>query len=134
MKVAFGRMEHGFCLKFDNGVKLSTMFGQHHFCDNHNSFMESEYFDAKIPLFCDNVEVLVFNDKKRALTGWQEDIFGDDDPQDDVRGYVNLTQWLQLVDWCKNWKEKTLRARLVESRNRLPSIVLEEHDSYVALG
>ena len=41
MKVAFGRMEHGFCLKFDNGVKLSTMFGQHHFCDNHNSFVET---------------------------------------------------------------------------------------------
>lgn len=127
MKVAFGRMKHGFCLKFDNGLKLSTM----HFCDNYGLEMTDEnevvvfwedakaplfkvasdclpsrWMGAKAPLLSDNVEVAVFSDKKKFITGWQEAVFGNDSPQDDVRGYVNLPQWLQLVDWCKNWKEK----------------------------
>jgi hypothetical protein len=122
---AFGRFDNGFTLTFENGLVLSTRFGPGNYCDNHawltrsadcdnhenwsewtkeNSHMASESMDN---LFSDTVEVGVWDsdtrDPRNWVSGWQEAVFDDADPYDDVRGYVTMPEWLQIVEWCRAW-------------------------------
>ena len=107
---AFGRFDNGFTLTFENGLVLSTRFGAGNYCDNHeiniSSHMASKSMGGN--LFSDTVEVGVWDnakpDPRNWVNGWQEVVFDIADPYDDVRGYVTMPQWLQIVDWCRAWK------------------------------
>ena len=107
---AFGSFDNGFTLTFENGLVLSTRFGPGNYCDNHemNISSLSEFMGN---LFSDTVEVGVWDnakpDSRCWVNGWQEVVFdvADADPYDDVRGYVTMPEWLQIVDWCRAWKQ-----------------------------
>ena len=112
----FGRYDNGFTLKFDNGLVLSTRFGGMNYCENKAQggvldYLAREPSDA--PLFSDDAEVAVwFGDSTPAdnncewENGWQTAIFGDESPTDDVRGHIIFSEWLQVVDWCRNWQSE----------------------------
>ena len=109
---AFGRFDNGFTLTFENGLVLSTRFGPGNYCDNYemtNSIDMHMGSESMGNLFSDTAEVGVWDnaklDPRSWVTGWQEVVFDIADPYDDVRGYVSLAEWLQIVDWCKEWKQ-----------------------------
>ena len=108
---AFGRFDNGFTLTFENGLVLSTRFGAMNYCENKSTVLEA-FTDERdgTPLISANAEVAVWLDNAGSETshdwvnGWQEVVFDDADPSDDVRGWVTMAQWLQIVDWCRAWK------------------------------
>ncbi len=108
---AFGSYDNGFTLTFENGLVLSTRFGAMNYCENHSGVLDAlakRHDDT--PLFSDNAEVAVWlnnaesNGSHDWENGWQEVVFGDANPSDDVRGWVTMAEWLQIVDWCRAWK------------------------------
>ena len=108
---AFGRFNNGFTVTFENGLVLSTRFGAMNYCENHSGVLDAlakRHDDT--PLFSDNAEVAVWlnnaesNGSHDWENGWQEVVFGDANPSDDVRGWVTMAEWLQIVDWCRAWK------------------------------
>lgn len=108
----FGRFDNGFTLTFENGLVLSTRFGPGNYCDNHEMDISSHMDN----LFSNTVEVGVWDSDSREprnwVNGWQEAVFDDVrevvfdvvDPYDDVRGYVTMPEWLQILEWCRAWK------------------------------
>ena len=106
----FGRYDNGFTLTFENGLVLSTCFGAMNYCENRGAptHLRGGILDAS--LFSDNAEVSVWLNNAESngsydwVNGWQEVVFGDADPADDVRGWVAMAEWLQIVDWCRTWK------------------------------
>ena len=108
---AFGRFDNGFTLTFENGLVLSTRFGAMNYCENRSGVLDAlaEHHDDT-PLFSDNAEVAVWlnNDETDAsydwINGWQKVVFGDAAASIDIRGWVTMPEWLQIVDWCKEWK------------------------------
>ena len=114
---AFGRFDNGFTLTFENGLVLSTRFGPGNYCDNHEMNISSQMASESMgSLFSDTVEVGVWDsdprDPRNWVNGWQEAVFDDVrevvfdvvDPYDDVRGYVTMPEWLQILEWCRAWK------------------------------
>ena len=103
---AFGSFDNGFTLTFENGLVLSTRFGPGNYCDN--ARMNRESLGNLFSLFSDTVEVGVWvnakPDPRNWVNGWQEVVFDVADLYDDVRGYVTMPEWLQIVDWCRAWK------------------------------
>ena len=116
---AFGRYENGFTITFENGLVLSTRFGEMNYCENKSdalgTFAQRTLADkmADGPLLSDNAEVAVWrnrgttktNDARQWVTEWQQDIF-QDSMDSDVRGWVQIKNWLQLLDWCRNWQSE----------------------------
>ena len=114
----FGRFDNGFTLTFENGLVLSTRFGPGNYCDNHDAMNISSQMASESmgSLFSDTVEVGVWDsakhDPRNWVNGWQEAVFDDVrevvfdvvDPYDDVRGYVTMPEWLQILEWCRAWK------------------------------
>jgi hypothetical protein len=114
----FGRYDNGFTLTFENGLVLSTCFGAMNYCENRGgrtSIRGRRAFRGRMrgafsSMFSDNAEVSVWlnnaesNGSHDWVNGWQEVVFGDADPADDVRGWVAMAEWLQIVDWCRTWK------------------------------
>jgi hypothetical protein len=105
---AFGRFDNGFTLTFENGLVLSTRFGAQNYCENQGHPTTRDR--CRTLMFSDNAEVAVWLNNAESKTshdwvnGWQEVVFGDADPADDVRGWVAMAEWLQIVDWCRTWK------------------------------
>jgi|TARA_R110002110_G_scaffold38946_3_gene126330 hypothetical protein len=109
---AFGRYDNGFTLNFENGLVLSTRFGVMNYCENKSTNVPDDLNkeDNELPLVSANAEVAVWLNNSESKTsydwvnGWQEDVFDDAEPADDVRGWVTMSEWLQIVDWCRDWK------------------------------
>ena len=109
---AFGRFDNGFTLTFENGLVLSTRFGAMNYCENRSGVLDALAEVDNTPLFSDDAEVAVWWPRLHAesngshdwVNGWQEVVFDDADPPDDVRGWVTMAEWLQIVDWCRAWK------------------------------
>jgi len=107
---AFGRYENGFVITFENGLVLSTRFGSMNYCENKSATF-GERPHRPEPLVSDDAEVAVWlatpraghGDDRQWVTEWQQDIF-QDSMEDDVRGWVRIEDWLQLLDWCREWK------------------------------
>jgi len=57
-----------------------------------------------VGVWSNNDEAAVPPRDRDWVNGWQEVVFDVTDPYNDVRGYVNLAEWLQILDWCKEWK------------------------------
>ena len=107
----FGRYDNGFTLTFENGLMLSTRFGVMNYCENKSAALNAFNKERDgSPLVSDNAEVAVWLNNSESKTshdwvnGWQEVVFDDADPADDVRGWVTMAEWLQVVDWCRAWK------------------------------
>ena len=112
---AFGCYDNGFTLKFDNGLVLSTRFGKMNYCENRATVFE---YSPPAPggwdsLFSENAEVAVWNQNAAAVADagcrnwvneWQRDVFDDKSSTEDVRGWITFSEWLQVVDWCRNWE------------------------------
>jgi len=112
---AFGRFDNGFTLTFENGLVLSTRFGAMNYCENRAEGWEtlSKKLIAEVDntrMFSDNAEVAVWLNNSESKTfwvnGWQLAVFDDAGLSDDVRGWVSMAEWLQIVDWCRAWKPK----------------------------
>ena len=108
---AFGRFDNGFTLTFENGLVLSTRFGPDNYCNNNSAdYLDNLANTSITPLFSDDAEVAVWlnNDETDAsydwINGWQKVVFGDAAASIDIRGWVTMPEWLQIVDWCKEWK------------------------------
>ena len=111
---AFGRFDNGFTLTFENGLVLSTRFGAMNYCENRSGVLDALAEVDNTPLFSDNAEVAVWlnnaesNGSRDWVNGWQEVVFGAPPVfktyADDVRGWVAMAEWLQIVDWCRAWK------------------------------
>ncbi len=108
---AFGRYENGFTITFENGLVLSTRFGSMNYCENKSATFDAiETSTAPEPLVSDDAKVAVWlahtretADNRQWVTEWQQDVFHGSTDQD-VRGWVRVENWLQLLDWCREWK------------------------------
>ena len=106
---AFGCYNNGFTLTFENGLVLSTRFGKNNYCENQqDASIDFDNFKDEGTITSDNVEVGVWwsaeeesADDRGWETGWQADVFDDVAAGDDVRGWITFTDWLRVVDWCK---------------------------------
>lgn len=102
------RRNRGFFIDFDNGLVLSTQFGERNYCqnyDNHKSVLYCNNCDN--PLYSvssKDVEIAIFiEDDKGGVKKWMtQKILGD--LGDDVKGYVGLAEWLEILEKVKNWK------------------------------
>jgi hypothetical protein len=97
---AFGAFDNGFTLSFENGLVLSTRFGDRNYCDNNGGQSQAWPGSAGKGHFCmlsDTAEVGIWeNDEKEPrvwINGWQTDVFGIENPSDDVKGYVTIAEW-----------------------------------------
>ena len=107
---SFGRFDNGFTLTFENGLVLSTRFGAINYCENRAEVLKIPAKVDNTPLFSDNAEVAVWLNNSEPKTsrdwvnGWQEVVFDVAGLSDDVRGYVTMPEWLQIIDWCRAWE------------------------------
>ena len=107
---AFGSFDNGFTMTFENGLVLSTRFGAMNYCENRGDVLDALAEGDNTPQFSDDAEVAVWLNNSESETsrdwenGWQEVVFDTVDPADDVRGWVTMAEWLQIVDWCRAWK------------------------------
>ena len=110
---AFGRYDNGFTITFENGLVLSTRFGEMNYCENKSATLEDIDRSGREPLVSNDAEVAVWrdlsastaDDTRQWVTEWQRDIF-QDSMDSDVRGWVQIKNWLQLLDWCRNWQSE----------------------------
>ena len=110
---AFGRYDNGFTITFENGLVLSTRFGEMNYCENKSATLEDIGRSGREPLVSNDAEVAVWrdlsasttDDARQWVTEWQQDIF-QDSMNNDVRGWVQIKNWLQLLDWCRNWQSE----------------------------
>ena len=108
---AFACYENGFTLTFESGLVLSTRFGKFNYCENYQSVVPdwATHANVETPKFSasDTAEIGVWDsaeiDTRNWITEWQTAVFGVLEPNDDVRGYVTLAEWLQILAWCKEW-------------------------------
>ena len=110
---AFGRYENGFTITFENGLVLSTRFGSMNYCENKSATLEDIDRSGSEPLVSNDAEVAVWrvprgntdqfseNGGRNWVTEWQQDIF-QDSRDNDVRGWVQIANWLQLLEWCRD--------------------------------
>lgn len=98
----------GFFIKFPNGLTLSTQFGGGNYCDNHD---ESIAMSKNIPehVECKNAEIAIIDyseteikdlgtvRKQRLIT---DEVLGNGD---EVKGYVDMCEWLDIFDKCRNY-------------------------------
>jgi len=107
---AFGRYDNGFTITFENGLVLSTRFGSMNYCENKSATFHRSAARPE-PLVSDDVEAAVWlasardgpGDDRQWVTDWQQDIFRSSS-EEDVRGWLRIEDWLQLLDWCREWK------------------------------
>ena len=122
-KKAFGCYSNGFTLTFDNGLVLSTRFGKNNYCENQrDAFIAVDNYTDEGTISSDNAEVAVWKsgpanetaETREWENGWQIAIFGDEEATrthihqwacDDVRGWIKMSDWLKILNWCKEWKQ-----------------------------
>lgn len=86
----------GFQVTFSNKITISVQFGWGSYCTNRDGDMFSSVGDTQSP----NAEIAVFDSDGKWLT--QEALIAtgiDNDPGDDVKGYVTPDQVALLMAW-----------------------------------
>jgi len=96
----------GFQILFQNGITLSTQFGGGAYCGIHDIEVGSEKLLSRLE--SKDAEIAIFENGNNG--GWLTkqaylECF-DKDIEDDVKGYVELPEWLTLLDWCRTYKPK----------------------------
>lgn len=93
----------GFHIKFPNGVTLSTRFGNGNYCSNFNKHMDVR---AYARLQSKDAEIGIWDiDGKELIKQAYKETFGEV-LEEDVEGYVTLSEWLGIMDWCRAYKSE----------------------------
>jgi hypothetical protein len=100
----------GFKIKFPNGLVLSTQFGSHNYCDNYTLKTEESSKTRDGGYACDNVEIAVFYDDPAKHDWMTQEVLGEN-IGDDVKGYVDINEWLEIFEKVKNYKGKEVTPR-----------------------
>jgi hypothetical protein len=87
----------GFHITFPNGLTLSTQFGGGNYCDNH----DIEIGVKMQNLESQNVEIAIWDKEGTWLTRQAYEEKCNKEIDDDVEGYVEIEEWLEIVDWCR---------------------------------
>ena len=98
-------LSKGFHILFETGITLSTQFGGGNYCGNHDIEMGSEQLLSSLE--SEDVEIAIFEkDQGDWLTRQAYRETFDEDICDDVKGNVELPEWLKILDWCRSYKPK----------------------------
>jgi len=93
---------HGFHIEFNNGVALSTQFGNYNYCENRK--MQANYSESELQS-CSNAEIGVWDKTGKWIT---KQMLIDTkivlEPYDDVEGWVTVENWVKMVNWCNNYR------------------------------
>ena len=93
----------GFQVTFDNGITLSTQFGAGNYCENH-SYDPQELKRPAKDITCSNAEIAIWQDFDKTWLTRQayKDLFNED-IEDDVKGWIDTSEWAKLIQWCENY-------------------------------
>ncbi|MBE9541538.1 MAG: hypothetical protein IMF01_04400 [Proteobacteria bacterium] len=97
----------GFHITFPNGLTLSTQFGSGNYCDNHD--IEIGVKTQKVK--SQNVEIAIWDKEGAWLTKQTYEEKFNKEIGDDVAGYVEIEEWLEIVDWCREYKQEKVIKR-----------------------
>ena len=95
----------GFQISFPNGLTLSTQFGGGNYCSHYNDSIGLEHLQDY--LSSKDVEIAVFTGEERIehwLTKQAYKGTFNEELNDDVKGYVKLEEWLEILNWCQKYK------------------------------
>jgi hypothetical protein len=97
----FSCNDNGFSIKFPNGLTLSTRFGYANYCENRDNekLLQSFSKNAREPyesLDSNTAEIAVIREAGEFARGKEGD---------SVKGYVEIKEWLEVFEWCKNWQK-----------------------------
>lgn len=104
---------NGIRLTFPNGIRVSTIFGYGSYSDNHdykpkvdNKATEIENIMAqfeKIEEGSNTVEVMIFGATEQFISRLLKEVVGD---KYNPVGYINMKQWLKIINRCANYKKQ----------------------------
>ena len=111
--MSFKSCHNGFWLRFDNGLVLSTQFGYGSFCEGHDLFYEKCVLEkdgfTKFRDSVPNAEIAIGTDSNPCSHTKEAMKAIGIDYADMVAGWVSFSDWLRVVEWCKNWKESHVK-------------------------
>lgn len=97
-KKTFSSYGGGFHITFKNGVTLSTQYSVGNYCENRgglgDDFGRDKVFNSN------NCEIAIWDKEGEFLT---KKILPDNG--DDVKGWVELEEWFEILQKCKEYKE-----------------------------
>jgi len=99
----------GFHIKFLNGVTLSTQIGAANYCSNYDNSISEECKTPAGKLFVQSpdCEIAIWDKDKKWITKQAIiDIEGSANDWDDVKGRIEVDEWLKYFDWARNYKGK----------------------------
>ena len=86
----FATRTEGFQITFDNGLTVSVQFGDIHYCSHDGR-------DAEV--------AVIRNGSGGWVSGWPHQSVDDDGkPLDDVQGFLNPSQVLDILNWAARQK------------------------------
>ena len=91
--------DNGFSITFPNGLTLSTRFGYGNYCENQDI---DKMMDSLSP--AKRFEGLESNTAEIAVIR-KDGEFARDEDGDSVKGDVEIKEWLEIFEWCKNHKD-----------------------------
>jgi len=94
----------GFKITFPNGIVLSTQFGMTNYCENRETYISNKENiqnsnDAEVAIWHKD------NPDEWLTREMYKDVFGSE-LCDDVIGYINIAEWLEIFEWCKNYRKQ----------------------------
>jgi len=106
----------GFQLLLDNGLTLSTQFGVGSYCERHPhpTDLAVDVEDYSAPRESDNweskdAEVAIWDEEGEWITDEMiADVFSEEEYETQVKGWVTMDKWLEVLDWCREYKEVQL--------------------------
>jgi len=97
-RITFGK---GFHVEFENGVTVSTQFGEGNYCNNRNGIERTEMGFVE----CEDSEVAIWGKEGEWLTREYyhsiNEIAGDD-----VKGSVSPKELLNILNWAENYNDE----------------------------
>ena len=91
----------GFHVTFPNGVTLSTQFGSGTYCNNHDFKIGS--MQRVDQLESGNAEIAIWDKDGEWLTKQAYKETFDEELHDDVKGYVEIMGWYDILNWCHEY-------------------------------
>ena len=89
----------GFHITFPNGVTLSTQIGWGNYCSNYGFKGSYEEMATKNSWESHDCEIAIWNKDGNWITNKiVEDC-------DQVKGYIEIEEWLKIFDKCKRYKK-----------------------------
>jgi len=110
-KITSGR---GFHITFPNRLILSTQFGFGNYCSHKDLWSEDEKalirnnamesYDCEIAIFKKNDDNWLTKEMNREV--FKEEL------NDDVKGWVEIEDWIKIFNWCVNYTINERRKRV----------------------